>query len=91
VSRMLFRLERRVKVQVRRMRRNTPRQGLGNALPDRTAGRQAANRAGIAEGAGCSVSWVQRVLRRFRDAEMKANGMATYLMTIRGVMPTPQP
>ena len=64
---MLFRLERRVKQQVRVVRRQTRDKALAVRcqivlLADKQRPRQS-----IAESVGCSVSWVQRVLRRFRE------------------------
>jgi transposase len=64
---MLVRLERRVKMQVRRLRRKTRDKGLAIRcqivlLADRGRGRP-----DIARSLGCSVSWVGRVLGRFRE------------------------
>lgn len=70
--RMVFRLERRVKMQVRRMRRQTRDKGLAMRCQVVLLADRQRKRAGIAESVGCSVSWVQRVLRRFREAGVAA-------------------
>ena len=65
MSKMLFRLERRVKLQVRRIRRETRDKALAMRCQIVLLADKQRKRAGIAEAAGCSLSWVQRVLRRF--------------------------
>lgn len=71
MPRMVTRLDRRVKLKLRRTHRKTRDKGLAQRcqivlLRDRGRIRQA-----IAEAVGCSVSWVNRVLRRF-----ETNGVA---------------
>jgi transposase len=64
---MLFRLERRVKLQVRQMRRDTRDKGLAMRCQIVLLADRQRPRVAIAESVSCSVSWVQRVLRRFRQ------------------------
>src|SRR6516225_3491032 len=70
--RIVFRLERRVKMQVRKMRRQTCDKGLAMRCQVVLLADRQRRRAGIAESVGCSVSWVQRVLRRFREVGVGA-------------------
>ena len=67
MSRMLFRLEHRVKCQVRRMRRVTMDKSLAMRCQIVLLADKQRKRVTIAEAVGCSVSWVQRVLCRFRE------------------------
>ena len=67
MSRMLFRLDRRVKLQVRRMRRHTRDKALAMRCQVVLLADRQRQRASIAEATGFSLSWVQRVLRRFRE------------------------
>lgn len=67
MSRMLFRLERRVKLEIRNLRRNTRDKALAMRCQIVLLAHKGRARACIAEAVGCSVSWVQRVLRRFRE------------------------
>jgi transposase len=67
MGKMLFGLERRVKVQVRRIRRETRDKALAMRCQIVLLADKRRRRAAIAEAAGCSRSWVQRVLQRFSD------------------------
>jgi len=67
LSQILFRLERRVKQQVRTLRRHTRDKALAMRCQIVLLADKQRPRASIAESVGCSVSWVQRVLRRFRE------------------------
>ena len=65
---IVVRLERRVKLKLRRMRRETSDKGLAvRCQIVLLAGKGRRRRGAIAEGVGCSVSWVNRVVARFRD------------------------
>jgi transposase len=66
VSRMLFRLDRRVKLQVRRMRRETKDKALAMRCQIVLLADKQRRRPAIAECVGLSVSWVGRVISRFR-------------------------
>jgi transposase len=67
LSQILFRLERRVKQQVRALRRRTRDKALAMRCQIVLLADKQRLRASIGESVGCSVSWVQRVLRRFRE------------------------
>jgi transposase len=67
VDRMVLRLERRVKLQLRRVRRETRDKGLANRCQVVLLSAKGRGRPAVAEAVGCSVSWVGRVLARFRD------------------------
>jgi transposase len=67
LGQILFRLERRVKQQVRTLRRRTQDKALAMRCQIVLLADKQRSRASIAESVGCSVSWVQRVLRRFRE------------------------
>ncbi len=67
MAKILFGLERRVKFEVRRIRRGTCDKALAMRCQIVLLGDKQRKRPDIAESAGCSVSWVQRVLRRFRE------------------------
>ena len=67
MSQILFRLDRRVKQQVRTLRRRTRDKALAMRCQIVLLADKQRSRASIAESVGCSVSWVQRVLRRFRE------------------------
>jgi transposase len=67
VSRMLFRLERRVKLQVRRIRRHTRDKALAMRCQVVLLADRQCHRAWMAQATGFSLSWVQRILRRFRE------------------------
>jgi transposase len=64
---MLFRLEPRVKLQVRRIRRDTRDKALAMRCQIVLLADKRRKRGLIAEGVGCSISWVQRVIGRFRE------------------------
>lgn len=67
MPRMVLCLERRVKVQLRRLRRSTPDKGLYMRCQIVLCAAKGRTRRDIAEGVGCSVSWVDRVLKRFGE------------------------
>ena len=64
---IVLRLERRVKLKLRQVRRQTRDKGLANRCQVVLLAAKGRRRGEIAEAVGCSVSWVNRVLRRFRD------------------------
>jgi transposase len=64
---IVLRLERRVKLTLRRMRRETKDKGLADRCQVVLLTAKGRRRAVVAEGVGCSVSWVNRVVARFRD------------------------
>jgi transposase len=64
---MLFRLDRRVKLQVRRMRRETRDKSLAMRCQIVLLADKQRTRPRIAEAVGCSVSWVNRVIAGFRQ------------------------
>ncbi len=74
MPRMVFVVERRVKLQLRKIRRSTRDKGLALRCQIVLLAAKGRGRAQIAEGAGCSVSWVNRVLGRF--AELGIAGLA---------------
>jgi transposase len=74
MPRMVLCLERRVKVQLRRMRAATPDKGLAMRCQIVLRAAKGRRRQEIADGVGCSVSWVDRVLARWR--ELGAAGLA---------------
>lgn len=63
---ILVRLERRVKMHVRRLRRQTRDKGLAIRCQIVLLADKGRGRPDIARSLGCSVSWVGRVLGRFR-------------------------
>jgi transposase len=67
VNRMLFRLDRRVKMELRRLRRATRDKGLAMRLQIVLLADKQRKRPMIAEAVGCSVSWVHRVISRFGE------------------------
>lgn len=67
MSKMVFSLMPRVKHSVRELRRKTRDKGLAMRCQIVLLAAKQRSRASIAESVGCSVSWVQRVLRRFGD------------------------
>ena len=67
MNKIVVRLERRVKMRVRRLRRETRDKGLAVRCQVVLLADKGRTRAAIAEGVGCSVSWVGRVLARWRD------------------------
>ena len=64
---ILVRLERRVKMQVRALRRKTKDKGLAIRCQIILLADKGRSRPDIARSLGCSVSWVGRVLGRFRE------------------------
>ena len=64
---MLFRLDRRVKLQVRRMHRRTRDKALAIRCQIVLLADRQHTRRWIAEAVGCSVSWVNRVIGHFRE------------------------
>ena len=67
MRRMVLRLERRVKLQLRRVRRQTKDKGLADRCQIVLLSAKGRSRPAVAEAVGCSVSRVGRVLGRFRD------------------------
>lgn len=62
---MLFAIDRRVKLQVRRMHRGTRDKALAMRCQIVLLAGKKRSRPSIAEAVGCSVSWVNRVIGRF--------------------------
>jgi transposase len=67
VKAIVIRLEHRVKVRLRRTRRETNDKGLAQRCQIVLLAAKGRRRAAIADGVGCSASWVNRVVARFRD------------------------
>ena len=67
MSAIVVRLESRVKFKLRRMRRETSDKGLANRCQIVLLTAKGRRRAAVAEAVGCSVSWVNRVVARWRD------------------------
>jgi transposase len=67
VKLILVRLERRVKMQLRALRRKTKDKGLAIRCQIILLADKGRSRPDIAQSLGCSVSWVGRVLSRFRQ------------------------
>ena len=67
MRRIVIRLEHRVKVRLRRIRRETRDKGLADRCQIVLLVAKRRGRADVAESVGCSVSWVNRVAARFRD------------------------
>ena len=67
MPRMVFVLDRRVKLQLRRIRRATREKGLAMRCQIVLLACKGRKRKEIAEGVGCSVSWVDLVLGRFKE------------------------
>lgn len=67
MSRMVVGVRRAVKGQLRRLRRKTRDKGLADRCQIVLLWGQGKPRSEIAFAVGCSVSWVDRVIRRFRD------------------------
>jgi transposase len=67
VRTIVVRLDRRVKLQLRRLRRETADKGLAMRCQIVLLADKSRSRRVIAEGVGCSVSWVNRVLARFDE------------------------
>jgi len=66
MPRMVVRIEHRVKCQLRKLRRETQDKRLFQRCQIVLQAGKGRPRKQIAEGVGCSVSWVDRVLARFR-------------------------
>src|SRR5688500_3223470 len=64
---IVLRLEHRVKLKLRRMRRETKDKGLADRCQIVLLVVKGRGRANVAESVGRSVSWVNRVVARFRD------------------------
>jgi transposase len=64
---IVLRLERRVKLTLRRMRRDTRDKGLADRCQIVLLVAKGRRRADVAQSVGRSVSWVNRVVARFRD------------------------
>lgn len=64
---MVLRVDHRVKVKLRRMRRTTRDKGLAQRCQIVLLAGKGRGRAAIAESVGVSVSWVNRVIKRFHD------------------------
>jgi len=64
---IVLRLEGRVKLKLRQVRRQTRDKGLASRCQIVLLAAKGRGRGTIAEGVGCSASWVNRVLARFRD------------------------
>jgi hypothetical protein len=67
VRKIVIRLEHCVKVRLRRIRREAGDKGLAIRCQVVLPVAEGRRRAGVAESPGCSVSWVNRVVARFRD------------------------
>jgi transposase len=67
VGQIAVRLQHRVKVKLRRMRRETRDKGLADRCQIVLLVAKRRRRADVAESVGRSVSWVNRVVARFRD------------------------
>jgi transposase len=65
VQKIVIRLEHRVKVSLRRLRRQTPDKGLAMRCQIVLLVAKGRSRPLTAEAVGCSVSWVNRVIGRF--------------------------
>jgi transposase len=64
---MVVEIEGRVKAQLRKLRRETNDKGVFRRCQIVLLASKGRQRGQIAEGVGCSVSWVDRVLRRFEE------------------------
>jgi transposase len=67
MPKMVVRVEQRVKCQLRRLRRQTKSKGMFQRCQIVLLAGKGRARKAVAESVGCSVSWVDRVLRRFRQ------------------------
>jgi len=67
MPRMVLELGRGVKVKLRRMRRETKDKGLAMRCQMVLLAAKGRSRVAIAEGLGCSRSWVCEVIKRFRE------------------------
>jgi transposase len=64
---MVIQIEHRVKYQLRKMRRDTRDKRLYQRCQIVLLASRRRHRSEVAESVGCSVSWVARVLKRFKD------------------------
>lgn len=67
MQRIVIRLDHRVKCRLRELRRNTRDKGLAERCQMVLLANKRRGREAIAEAVGRSVSWVNRVMARFRD------------------------
>ena len=67
MSRIVFGMERRVKHAIRKLRRRTRDKGLAMRCQIVLLAGKQRSRGSIAESVGCSLSWVNRVVGRFRE------------------------
>jgi len=65
MDRIVLCLARRVKHQIRKLRRDTKDKGLAQRCQIVLLSEKGRTRAAVGEAVGCSVSWIHRVLRRF--------------------------
>ena len=70
MPRMVMRLEPRVKYQLRKMRRQTKDKGMFQRCQIVLLAGKGRARKRVADSVGCCVSWVNRVLQRFREDGM---------------------
>ena len=70
MPRMVMRLEPRVKCQLRKMRRQTKNKGMFQRCQIVLLASKGRARKAVADSVGCCVSWVNRVLQRFREDGM---------------------
>ena len=66
MPRMVLSIDPRVKMQLRQIRRSTRDKGLATRCQIILLAAKGRRRKEIADGAGCSVSWVDRVMGRFK-------------------------
>lgn len=64
---MVVRVRGPVKRELRKLRRRTPDKGLANRCQIVLLCGEGGTHPEVARAVGCSVSWVGRVIRRFRD------------------------
>ena len=67
MDKIVIRLEHRVKVRIRRIRRRTKDKGLADRCQIVLLAAKGRRRADVAESVGCSASWVNRVVARYDD------------------------
>jgi transposase len=65
MDRIVLRIERRVKVSLRRLKRQTPDKGTALRCQIVLLSAKGRTRKHVAEAVGCDLSWVRRVLNRF--------------------------
>ena len=64
---IVLRLQHRVKSKLRQMRRGTQDKGLAHRCQIVLLTAKRHKRASVAQSVGCSVSWVNRIVARYRD------------------------